>query len=426
MRVRSSLIVIGSLLVLTGCGRTGMDFTDDEVADGDFDGGDDRADGPGFDDGEDPLPEPDDRPPTDPPLPETCGNGIAEPGELCFMPEITFWSRIDPCALDIGDIDGDGHLDVATPNSDFDHIESTQNLTSVLYGNGLGQLSEPVPYLSGDDIPVGVRLGDLDSDGRLDLVVVNSDAGSLSVMLNFGERELFDTGRVSAGSSPVISDLGDLDGDGVLDVAVAASDEVRVARGRGDGSFEPSISYPQPGGMWSTRLLDINGDGWVDMLASNTSLAAVHVWLGDGTGELFESSRIEMPGSPLGIADADIDGNGAVDLLIAHTFGMSVLLQVDGILARLPDVEAGLGPRDIAIADFDNDGRLDAAIVNSDSQDITLTVGDGTGSFDYGATYSVGTLPSGIEAGDFNSDGVPDMVVSNQLSNTIGLILSNP
>ncbi|MEM9458906.1 MAG: VCBS repeat-containing protein [Myxococcota bacterium] len=429
MRARFQIRIASGLVLLFGCGRTGMDFPEAGIAGGGgFDGGDERGEGPGNDDGEFP-PEPDepDEPLPDPPLPESCGNGIAEPGELCFMPEITFWSRIDPCALDIGDIDGDGHLDVATPNSDFDHIESTQNLTSVLYGNGLGQLSEPVPYVSGDDIPVGIRLGDLDSDGGLDLVVVNSDAGSLSLMLNVGEREFVDWERVRAGDNPVIADVGDLNFDGVLDVAVAANEEIRVALGRGDGSFQTSYSIPRSGSMWSTRLLDINADGAIDMLATNTSQNTLELWFGEGTGELFEVDQIFMSGMPLGITDADVDGNGTVDLLVAQTFGMEVLLNDGtGFFVPQPIVEAGLDPRDIAVADYDNDGRLDAAIVNSTSQDITLTVGHGNGGFDYGATYSVGTLPSGIEAGDFNSDGVPDMVVSNQLSNSIGLILSNP
>ncbi len=422
MRVRSVVCVVGGLGLVVGCGRTSMDFGGDDIGSG-LDAGDEILDGPGFDDGFDPEYEPE----VDPPLPESCGDGIAEPGELCFMPQITFWSRIDPCAIDIGDIDGDGHLDVATPNSDFEHVESSLNLTSVLYGNGLGQLSEPVAYVSGDDIPVGIRLGDLNADGGLDMVVVNSDAGSLSVMLNFGEQQMGDAGRIVAGSNPTISDVGDINGDGILDVAVTALDEIRIALGRGDGNFEPSGSIALPGTLWSVRLLDVNADGAMDMLASNTTDATIHVWLGDGQGQLIEYDRLQMTGMPLGIADADIDFDGHLDLLIAHSFGMAVLLgNGAGDFNLVEQIDAGLDPRDIAIADYDNDGWLDAAIVNSSSQDITLVTGRGEGQFVYRATYAVGTLPSGIEAGDFNSDSVPDLAVSNQLSNNIGLILSNP
>lgn len=432
MRARSSCAVVAGLLLMA-CGRTGLYFGDellaDDGADGDDDGG--TLDGPGHDDGRGDAEADDGRPEEppipDPPLPESCGNGIAEPGELCLMPQIEFWSRIDPCALDIGDVDGDGLLDVITPNSDFEHIESSENITSVLYGDGQGGLSEPYAYITGDDIPVGVRLGDLDANGSLDAVVVNSDAGSLTVLINIGDRQFVDAGRVSAGTSPVIADVGDVNGDGVLDVSMTAADEVRVALGRGDGNFEPPTSFSRPGLQWSTRLLDLDGDGDIDMLASNTTEAHVFVWWNDGTGTLQDGGGLDMPGMPLGIADADVNADGRLDLLVAHSFGMAVLLgSPGGSFTAVAQVEAGIDPRDVAVADYDNDGRLDVAIVNSTSQDVTIASGRGDGQFDYRATYSVSSLPSGIEAGDFNGDGVPDLAISNQLSNTIGLILSNP
>jgi hypothetical protein len=422
---RYSLSALAGVLLLA-CGRTGIDLPgDDPVADGALEAGDELGDGPGMEDGAvfvDP-----EEPPPEEPRPESCGNGMLEPGELCYLPQVEHWSRIDPCALDVGDIDGDGHLDVATPNSDFDHVETPQNLTSVLYGDGQGRLSEPVAYVSGDDIPVGVRLADLDGSGMLDLVVVNSDAGSLTVLLNFGEQQFGDAGRVGAGEMPVIADVGDVNGDDVLDVAVAATDEVRVALGRGDGNFEPSTGFPVPGVLWATRLLDLDADGATDMLTTNTTTATLHVWYGDGLGNLLDSGSIDMPGLPLGIADADLDADGNLDLLVTHSFGLAVLLgQPDGGFSPTTSVPAGEGPRDSAVADFDQDGILDVAILNSTSQDITVVLGRGGGELEYAATFAVGSLPSGIEAGDFNEDGVPDLAVSNQLSNSIGLILSDP
>jgi len=412
---------------LLACGRSGIDLPGDEpVADGALEVGDELGDdGPGMEDGV-VFVDPDEPEPPEP-RPESCGNGTVEAGELCHLPQVEYWSRIDPCALDVGDINGDGHLDVVTPNSDFDHAETLDNLTSVLYGDGQGHLSEPVPYVSGDDIPVGVRVADVDGSGMLDVVVVNSDAGTLTVLLNFGDQQLGDAGRVGAGEAPVIADVGDVNGDGVLDVAVAATNEVRVALGRGDGNFEPSASFPREGILWATRLLDLDGDGATDMLATNTTTATMHVWYGDGLGQLLDGGQLDMPGLPLGIADADLDVDGNLDLLVSHSFGLAVLMgQPGGGFAPMTNVTAGVGPRDAAVADYDQDGILDAAVLNSTSQDVTMTIGRGGGELEIEATYAVGSLPSGIEAGDFNEDGVPDLAISNQLSNTVGLILSDP
>ena len=421
------LVAFSAVGVLLGCGRTGIDIPgDDPVADGALEVGDEFGDGPGMEDGavfvdpEEPEPPPE-------PRPESCGNGTIEPGELCHLPQVEYWSRIDPCALDVGDIDGDGHLDVVTPNSDFDHVETPENLTSVLYGDGQGRLSEPVAYVSGDDIPVGVRLADLDGSGMLDVVVVNSDAGTLTVLLNFGDQQFGDAGRVGAGEAPVIADVGDVNGDGLLDVAVAATNEVRVALGRGDGNFDPYASFPREGVLWATRLLDLDGNGTTDMLATNTTTATVHVWYGDGLGQLVDAGQLDMPGLPLDIADADIDADGNLDLLVSHSFGLAVLRGMPGGgFSPMTNVTAGMGPRDAAVADYDQDGILDVAVLNSTSQDVTMLIGRGGGELEIHATYAVSSLPSGIEAGDFNEDGVPDLAISNQLSNSIGLILSDP
>ncbi|MEM7160471.1 MAG: VCBS repeat-containing protein [Myxococcota bacterium] len=416
-------IAVAASLLLLGCGRTGLGpFTDEEVADGGLDAGElpeEPDDSVGFVDDE-PI---DPAPPQDP----TCGNGIIDPGELCLLPQIVFWSRIDPCAIDIGDIDGDGHLDVVTPNSDFEHAESPNNYTSVLYGNGQGVLSEPVAYESGDDIPVGVRVGDIDNNGWLDFIVANSDTGTLSVMLNGGGREVFDGGRMSGGEVPIISDLGDINGDGILDVAVSATDEVRVSLGRGDGRFDPPVSYPLSGQQWEVRLVDITHDEALDMVVSRVSEAAVVLFRGDGEGRFEQMGRLDMPSSTYGIADADIDQDGSIDLLFAHAVGVSVM-RGDGFggFTEVSQISAGEGPRDTAIADYDQDGRLDAAVLASGSNDVTLSVGRGTGSFERRGVYVVGEQPSGIAAGDFNEDGVPDLAIANQLSNNIGLILSNP
>ena len=425
----TSAAILAGLVLLVGCGRTGLGpFPDDEVADGGLEVGefpddddDSNDDGRSFVD--------DDEPPMDPapPLDPTCGNGVIDPGELCLLPQEIYWSRIDPCAIDVADIDGDGHLDVVTPNSDFEHAESPNNYTSVLYGDGTGRLSEPVPYESGDDIPVGVRIGDLDNDGLLDFVVANSDAGTLSIMLNAGGREIYNAERIPSGNVPIIADLADINGDGVLDLAVSAENEVRVSLGLGSGRFDIPTSYELPGQQWEVRLVDFSHDGHVDMIVSRVSEAAVLLYQGNGTGRFEQTGRIDMPSSTYGIAEGYIDGDGEFDLALAHAVGVSVMEGDFGQFSEAAVLEAGEGPRDTALADFDMDGRMDAAVLASGSNDVTLSVAQqGQFNFEMRGVYAVGEQPSGIAAGDFNEDGVPDLAIANQLSNNIGLILSNP
>jgi len=130
-------------LAFSACGRT--PFGDGATV---GDGSADASIGPREDGGHDGNgdDEPDDDDPGSvfaldpdlPPIAETCGNGVIDTGELCFLPQIEFASRIDPCAIIAIDLDLDGHLDVAVPNSDFEFLESPSNVATVLRGDGTG------------------------------------------------------------------------------------------------------------------------------------------------------------------------------------------------------------------------------------------------------------------------------------------------
>lgn len=434
--MRTSRWVPVVAFALAACGRTdlGGDFGDDGFGDDDGLGDDGRDDAPGgpgagrpVDGGRDdgdlppPVPEPDE---------SGCGNGEAAPGELCYLPQIRFWSRIDPCSIDVGDVDGDGHMDVAVPNSDFDHLESPENFASVLYGDGFGGLSEPYGFLAGGDFPVGVAIGDLDLDGRQDLVVANSDTSAINAMLAVDVRAFGPPLGAAGGTGPVTAALGDLDADGLLDVVVTGSEsgDVSMGRGRGDGTFgELRVLDDGFGFPWDAELFDLDGDGDLDIAASDNGASIVALWRNDGSGVFGRMNDLGVGWAPVGITAADVDADGDLDLLVASSIATHVRLNDgSGGFTLAEDIYAGVGPRAIATGDFDNDGRLDAAILANGSTDITIAVGNGAGGFTPAAQYPVGTNVSGIGAADFNEDGVLDFAVSNQWDNDVGLVLSWP
>jgi hypothetical protein len=417
------VVVLGLGVSASACGRSPFGVG---LADGGADG--DTTTAPTFDTDGDAESEPADRDEPLTPDESGCGDGYAAPGEVCFLPQRTFPSRIDPCAISIADLDGDGHMDVAVPNSDFDHLEAPDNYASVLYGDGRGALSEPYALLAGGDFAVGIRIADLDGDGRPDLVVSNNDAAELNALLADGPRSFAPALRTPAGQGTVTTALGDLDGDGILDTVITSEADVRVARGRGDGTFDPAVvigtDLVNP---WEPALADLDGDGDPDILATDAGGSRVARWRNDGAAGFV---RLDDLGVGIGVTDvtpADLDDDGDLDLLVVSTLATHVWMgDGAGALERREDVVAGYESRAVAIADFDSDGILDAAILAQGSENVTIAVGDGQGGFALVAEYDVGTLPSGIEAGDFNEDGVSDLAISNQLDNDVGLILSNP
>ena len=80
-------------------------------------------------------------------------------------------------------------------------------------------------------------------------------------------------------------------------------------------------------------------------------------------------------------------------------------------------------PRTVAAADFDGDGILDLAVANQGSNTISVLKGDGKGGFAAATNYGVGTSPASLVAVDLNADGRIDLAVSNLSSNSVSVLI---
>ncbi len=367
--------------------------------------------------------------PMDTPPDPSCGNGVIDAGELCYVPRVGYPARIDPCGVAIADFNEDGHLDVVVPNSDFDHVESPENFVSVLLGDGAGHLGEPVQFAAGGDYAVSVSVGDLDNDGRLDLLVTNSDVAAVSVLRGGGGAQFFAPSPHAVGAGPVTTGLADIDHDGDLDFAATAagSNQIHVALGIGNGSFAPAAAYPTTGSPWEIVLADLDGDTHVDMTATNGG-AELFFWRGLGDGGFEPGGALPVDASPLGLVAVDLDHNGTLELVSANYAGSSVMAYRNdgGSMTQMQSVPLGLGPRSLAPGDFDMDGHTDVVVSDDVLLVVHVVLGNGKSGLEPAAHYGTGLQPSVVRVGDLNEDGVLDLVTSDQLSNEVGVILSNP
>src|SRR6202022_4300079 len=85
----------------------------------------------------------------------------------------------------------------------------------------------------------------------------------------------------------------------------------------------------------------------------------------------------------------------------------------------------GNTPVSVAVAEFNGDGWLDLALANWGTNDISVLMGNGDGTFQIARTFAVGSLPFSIAVGDFNGDGFPDLAVANSGSNSASVLLNN-
>ncbi len=344
-------------------------------------------------------------------------------------------------AIAVGDINSDGILDIVTANHTSDNVT---NSISILLGNGGGKFSKKTDFATGLN-PRAVAIGDMNGDGIADIITVGGDGGvhgsQVSVLLGDGHG-FFSAHTDYAGSSRYpfgTLSLADIDGDGHLDVVASGPfngvTSIYIFYGNGDGTLQPSVEVPSTGDLFAARVADINHDGIPDLVAG-TNQDQVAVLLGTGGGNfapLMTQTGIQFA-STFTVADFNQDGNS--DIAVVDNFSEVTCLQMllgngDGTFILLPTVAVNYsgGPLTASAYDFNGDGLLD--ILLDDAPGLgpnNYFVGNGDGSFQAGQLLSIPesyVAPSAI--GDFNHDGRMDVAtLEDAFSPFVRVFLQDP
>ena len=171
--------------------------------------------------------------------------------------------------------------------------------------------------------------------------------------------------------------------------------------------------------------VDLNLDGYVDLVSANTLGNSLTILLGKGDGVFKEPRTFKVAAEPTTLATGDVNGDGIPDLLTnargAEQF--TVLLGYgNGSFRKLPGVRTGKVPLAIIPGDFNGDGKLDAAVtLTFDKMEIFLGTGDGT--FKKGDSYSTGSRSFSGITGDFDRDGNADIALAASSSNSSAIRL---
>lgn len=253
--------------------------------------------------------------------------------------------------------------------------------------------------------PISVAIADFNKDGHPDLAVANQADGTISILLGNGDGTFapqtvitippVTTASGTTNASPSAIATGDFNNDGNIDIAVTdmANNQVAILFGNGNGTFQTPLSYATSSNPVALQAQDFDGDGQPDLAVVNQ---------GDGKTA------------------------GTVSILL----GNKVNGAQNGTFGAKTDYPVGVSPSAITSAVFSTVGFTDLAVANKGSNTVSILPGFGTngtqnGTFSTQITLATGNGPAGIATGDFNSDGHPDLAVTNETDGTVSIILGN-
>jgi len=187
-------------------------------------------------------------------------------------------------------------------------------------------------------VPRSLTIGDLDGDGKVDLVVANAGSNTISVFRNnsTGAGSISYEAKVdfTTESSPYLVSIGDLDGDGKADLAVPnRSDNTisifrNISSGAGSISFAPKVDFTTGTEPFSISIGDLDGDSKLDLAVANRVSNTVSIFrnMSSGAGSISYLTKVDLTTGPepLSVSIGDLDGDGKPDLAVANNSSNTV------------------------------------------------------------------------------------------------------
>lgn len=383
--------------------------------------------------------------------------------------KVDFTTALNPNGFAIGDIDGDGKLDIVVANSNDNSISFFRN-TAVSGTINSSSLAARVDFSTGLR-PNHVAIGDLDGDGKLDVIVSTQNSTTLSIFRNTATAGVIDATSFAARVDLSVGFTGsrfvainDLDMDGKADIIVTNGSRNTVSVFRNTStqgrilasSFSSRVDYSTGPIPTTIAVNDIDGDNKPDLLIANSSSGnrTISILRNQSTsGSITASSfaaKVDLTtsvGTPVGVTIMDINADNKPEpITVMNSTGSNVNYFINNLTttgtiaaANFSNVTSasggtGINPTYIVTEDIDGDGVPDLVIANGNSALVTVfrnattpgAVITASGSFPFRADLVTGNSPLSALAGDIDGDGKSDIVSLNNISGTLSVFRNNP
>lgn len=402
------------------------------------------------------------------------------PSRTCFTPTFDApLSLATGCCLTqlaTGDFNGDGHLDLL-PN-DFD--ATTGSSARLRAGDGRGNFGFDLSNgnLGGPGNQAFIATSDLNGDGKPDVVLPRGLGNEPMLLQLSAANGRFTTTTAAFGAythrNATAAVIADFNGDGKNDLAVAdgTAREITLLAGDGAGRFPNSLGAPFKLNTGTVHLAaaDFNQDGKADLALADQVANELTIFLSQPAGTHTANAPIKLPNRPTVIVTGDFDRDGRTDLAVANQDITLLFNQPNGTFVSQTLTTGGAAGMtagkfdndewlDLAVSfggritlwrggpagftassfiaasnsgfitngDFNEDGQQDLAVVTaSDVSEgrVLILLNNGAGAFNLPPSFPAGTAPRLLAQGDFNRDGIIDVLTAD-LADEVSILLGS-
>jgi PKD repeat protein len=333
-----------------------------------------------------------------------------------------------PIFVGYRDLNGDGKPDMVAAINDTG--TDGNGAVGVRLGNGDGTFGALTQYATNTVFARFLDFGDVNGDGKLDVVASSDRSSQVSLLLGNGNGTFQPVINTQAPASGLGLTVRDLNADGFADAVVSNyGGFVSVLLGRAAGGLgAPAIYFTNAGGTFGTDVGDVNGDGKLDVVTANFSSGNVSVLLGNGNGTFGIISVLGMAPNTWGVALADLNGDGKLDIVSGNQGAGNIAVRLgngNGTFGNPAFFSTGgNGPRTVVVGDVNNDGKLDVVVPNVGSATVSVLAGNGNGTFGAPLTFPTGVNPNAATVADVNGDGLLDLSTADPASGSVSVRLN--
>ncbi len=370
-----------------------------------------------------------------------------------FTAKANFATGSQPRNIVVGDLDGDGKPEIVVSNASGGTGSVSILKNTCTSGTASFATHVDLAAYSGTAF---TTLADMDGDGKLDIVVVNTGAGSkqVSIFLNLSTpgtlsfATKFDVSLNASGFGFNCMAVDDLNGDGKLDIVAKCSGSnfftvVTNTSSSGLLSFSSPVNctITSNNNYGQLAITDIDGDGKNDLvMLGKSGYSGVTIWLNTTTSgnPISFASPVELATdiNPYGMVLADFDGDGKIDILTNQPGYYTITAfrnnsTSGNVSFATSTVYAQMQAYMMFASDVDGDGKPDLIIgcANVSSTGFSVKHNNSASNnfnFSNDVYFTAGNEPYYVAASDLDGDGKPDLIAANNNDNNVSVLMNNP